>query len=93
VEAGGCGRVFGLAEALGLRPAVGVMHALSRPTAPMGALLERIAGPDRDGPSILRSHPLTPDRKAMLEAAERPLTGPPLLDETEWQALKRICDR
>jgi predicted Zn-dependent protease len=73
--------------------AVEVMHALGRPTAPMGALLQRITGPDRGGASILRSHPLTPDRKAMLEAAERPLTGPPLLDETEWQALKRICDR
>ena len=71
--------------------AVRIMHALGRPAAPMGALLERISGPERNGNSILSSHPLTPDRKAMLESAEQRRTGPPLLDETEWQALKRIC--
>lgn len=74
--------------------AVSVMHALGRPTAPIGALLERITGSGRGGmPSILRGHPLTPDRRAMLDAADKPPTGPALLDEREWQALKRICDR
>jgi predicted Zn-dependent protease len=74
--------------------AVTIMHRLGRPTAPMGELLQRVTGPERDAvPSILRDHPLTPNRKAMLEAADGPATGPALLDEAEWQALKRICDR
>jgi len=73
--------------------AVTVMHHLGRPTAPTGALLQRITGPEPDVvPSILRDHPLTPDRKAMLEADHSPTTGPVLLEPVEWQALKRICD-
>ena len=74
--------------------AVTVMYRLGRPTAPMGALLERVTGPERDAvPSILRDHPLTPDRKAMLEADHTLTTGPVLLEPVEWRALKRICDR
>jgi predicted Zn-dependent protease len=74
--------------------AVTVMHRLGRPTAPMGALLQRVTGPGQEVmPSILRDHPLTPDRKAMLEADDTPPIGPALLDAAEWQALKRICDR
>jgi predicted Zn-dependent protease len=73
--------------------AMAIMHRLGRPTAPMGALLQRVTGPDQDAvPSILRDHPLTPDRKAMLEADDSPATGPVLLDPVEWQALKRICE-
>ena len=76
------------------RFAVSVMHALERPTAPLGALLQRITGPARpEAPSILASHPLTVERKAMLEAENVPATGPTLLDNGEWQDLKRICDR
>ena len=74
--------------------AVNVMHRLGRPAAPMGELLQRITGPEHDAvPSILRDHPLTPDRKTMLEANDSPATAKPLLDAAEWQALKRICDR
>jgi predicted Zn-dependent protease len=74
--------------------AMAVMHRLGRPTAPMGALLQRVTGPDQDAvPSILRDHPLTPDRKALLEADDSPATGPVLVDPVEWQALKRICER
>jgi predicted Zn-dependent protease len=74
--------------------AVTVMHRLGRPTAPLGALLQRITGPGReDAPSVLRDHPLTPERKAMLEAENVAPTGPALLDGREWQDLKRICDR
>jgi len=72
--------------------AVKVMHSLGRPATPMGALLQRITGTGEDGiPSILRDHPLTPDRMAMLEADDIPTTGPALLAAAEWQALKRIC--
>jgi hypothetical protein len=44
-------------------------------------------------PSILASHPVTVEREAMLEAENVPATGPTLLDDAEWQDLKRICDR
>jgi Zn-dependent protease with chaperone function len=76
------------------RFAVSIMHALERPIAPLGALLQRITGPARpEAPSILASHPLTVERKAMLEAENVPATSPTLLDDGEWQDLKRICDR
>jgi Zn-dependent protease with chaperone function len=74
--------------------AVMVMHHLGRPTAPMGALLQRITGPAQDeAPSLLRDHPLPAERKAMLERDNAPPSGPALLDEMEWRELKRICDR
>jgi Zn-dependent protease with chaperone function len=71
-----------------------VMHGLGRPTAPMGALLQRIAGPDRDEtPSLLRDHPLTSDRQRMFDADDSPAAGPELLEAAELQDLKQICDR
>jgi predicted Zn-dependent protease len=74
--------------------AVTVMHGLGRPTAPTGKLLQRITGPGQGGVlSLLRDHPLTSDRKAMLDADDTPATGPNLLDAAEWQHLKRVCDR
>jgi Zn-dependent protease with chaperone function len=74
--------------------AVTIMHDLGRPTAPLGALLERLTGHDRpEALSILASHPLTVEREAMLEAENSRATGPTLLDDAEWQDLKRICDR
>ncbi len=74
--------------------AVTVMHGLGRPTAPTGALLQRITGPDEaQMPQILRDHPLTPDRKAMLQAEDAAPTGPALLGAAQWQALRGICDR
>jgi Zn-dependent protease with chaperone function len=73
--------------------AVTIMHRLGRPTAPLGALLARIADQaHEEAASLLRSHPLTPDRRAMLEAADPPASGPALLDDREWQDLKRVCD-
>ncbi|HKS89720.1 MAG TPA: M48 family metallopeptidase [Stellaceae bacterium] len=74
--------------------AVAVMHRLGRPTAPMGALLQRMTGSaDVKIPALLRDHPLTPERKAMLDAANRPPSGPDLLDPGEWRDLKSVCDR
>jgi Zn-dependent protease with chaperone function len=74
--------------------AVTVMHGLGHPTAPMAALLRRITGPDQDGAfSLLRDHPLTSDRERLFEADDMPGAAPELLDPTEWQALKHICDR
>jgi predicted Zn-dependent protease len=74
--------------------AVSVLHRLGRPTAPLGALLQRITGPSREeAPSLLRDHPITPQRKALLDAENLAPTGPVLLDDSEWQDLKRICNR
>ncbi|HEX3953927.1 MAG TPA: M48 family metalloprotease [Stellaceae bacterium] len=74
--------------------AVTVMHRLGRPTAPLGGLLQRLTGASEGAvPNVLSDHPLTPDRKAMLEAEDIPATGAPLLDAVEWLDLKRICDR
>ena len=74
--------------------AVTIMHRLGRPTAPLGALLTRIAGSaDEEEGSLLRDHPLTPERTAMLEAENLPASGPTLLDDREWRDLKGICGR
>jgi predicted Zn-dependent protease len=73
--------------------AVTIMHGLGRPTAPLGALLQRITAGHAEPPALLRDHPLTPERKAMLEAENIAPTGPALLNDSEWQDLKRICDR
>jgi Zn-dependent protease with chaperone function len=74
--------------------AVSVMHRLGRPAAPLGSLLQRITGSADDMvPSILNDHPLTTDRNARLEAEDIPPTGPALLDASEWQSLKHICNR
>jgi predicted Zn-dependent protease len=71
-----------------------VMHSLGRPTAPLGALLQRISGPERESAaSLLRDHPLPAERKAMLERDDAPPSRPALLDEVEWRELKRICAR
>ena len=75
------------------RFAVSFMHGLGRPTAPLGMLLERVTGTGGpEAPSILRSHPPTAERKAMLEAENVPATGPALVEDGEWQDLKRTCD-
>ncbi len=73
--------------------AVTVMHRLGRPTKPLGALLTRMTEGHDEGPSLLRDHPLTPERAALLEAENQPATGAPLLDRGEWYDLKRICDK
>ena len=40
----------------------------------------------------MSDHPLTPERKAKLEAETLPPSGPALLDDREWQELRHICD-
>jgi len=72
--------------------AIEVMHKLGRPTRPMGELMFRITGKE-DGkqPSLWASHPLTEDRLARMRAEDRPPSGPPLLSDEEWRALKNIC--
>lgn len=69
-----------------------VMHRLGRPTKPMGELIFRITGNEADKTlSILANHPLTEDRLKHLGDEDRPASGPPLLNDQEWTALKAIC--
>jgi len=71
--------------------AIGAMHALGRSPAPMGELLFRITGAERSGTiGILASHPLTEDRRELMRHEDRPATGPEILSDGEWQALKAI---
>jgi len=71
---------------------ISVMHRLGRPTKAMGDLIFRITGNQGDKTlSILANHPLTEDRLKHLTDENRPASGPPLLTESEWTALKAIC--
>ena len=73
--------------------AIEIMHALGRSPKPAAELLFRITG--KEGGSgltnILASHPLTENRLARMTKEDRPASGPPLLTDKEWQALKGIC--
>jgi predicted Zn-dependent protease len=72
--------------------AVDVMHRLGRSPLPMGELLFRITGRQGKDPfSIFGSHPLTEDRLNDMKKADRPITGPAILSDTEWRALKKVC--
>jgi len=71
--------------------AIDVMHKLGRSPKPMGELLFRVTGREENNLSILASHPLTEDRLKRMTAEDRPASGPPLLTDREWAALKGIC--
>jgi hypothetical protein len=40
---------------------------------------------------ILASHPLTEDRRELMQREDRSNTGPDILSAAEWQALKNVC--
>ncbi|MBV1706556.1 MAG: M48 family metallopeptidase [Hyphomicrobiales bacterium] len=72
-----------------------VMTRLGRSPKALGVLLQRISK-GHDVPaalSLLADHPLTADRLADIDAHNSPVTGPPLVNETQWMALKSICGR
>jgi Zn-dependent protease with chaperone function len=73
--------------------AITVMHGLGRPTAPLAALLERIAGPSETDWGLLRDHPLTRERSAQLRENEPVVQGAVLLSDSQWATLKHICGR
>ena len=58
----------------------------------LGVVLDRIAGANHPGMEILRDHPDTKARVAVINslATSRP-SAQPLLEPAEWHALKRIC--
>jgi Zn-dependent protease with chaperone function len=72
--------------------AIEVMHKLGRPAKPLGDLLFRVTGAQANrGPTILASHPLTEDRMATIDKADRVAPGPEILGFGDWRALKDIC--
>jgi Zn-dependent protease with chaperone function len=71
--------------------AIAVLRRLGRSPRPMGELLVRITGTESGKNNILASHPLSRERLDRMRAADIPETGPPILSDHEWQALKSIC--
>lgn len=70
------------------------MRSLGRSAKPMGEFLLRITGPQANkGLDILAGHPLSEERLATLKQADSPATGPAIMSDREWQALKGICRR
>ena len=58
----------------------------------LGAILTRIAGSNHPGVEILRDHPDTKARVAVINSvAVSTSPSQPLLEPAEWHALKRIC--
>jgi Zn-dependent protease with chaperone function len=73
--------------------AADAMRGLGRSPRPLGEFLLRMTGKEQGGMiALLASHPLSQDRLAALKAADAPVTGPELLSEAEWRALKGICE-
>jgi Zn-dependent protease with chaperone function len=79
------------AEAAADAFAAELMLELGRSPKPLGAFLARLAGDEGDGLAFLSSHPVTGERVRALDAKDRAASGPPLLGEGEWRALKAIC--
>ncbi|HEY8213519.1 MAG TPA: M48 family metallopeptidase [Methylocystis sp.] len=68
------------------------LAGLGRPAKPLGELLLRVTGKEKDGfLTILHDHPLSEDRLAKLSAADK-ATADPVLTDDEWKALQKICD-
>ncbi len=76
--------------------AISTLRVLGRSPVPLGTLLTRLtvaALGDKSQPSLLDSHPATPARLAAMQASGIVTTGPPILSEEQFMALKRICEK
>ncbi len=71
---------------------IDTMHKLGRSPRPMGELLFRVTGAQKNGLTIVASHPLSEERLDVMRKAERPVTGTELLTGEQWKALKNICN-
>lgn len=80
------------AETQADRTAADAMLALGRSPAAMGKLLVKLTGEDGQGlPIFFRSHPYSRERASILASLDKGISGKPLLDESQWQALRAIC--
>jgi Zn-dependent protease with chaperone function len=69
-----------------------VMRGLGRSPRPLGEFLLRLTGRQGGGAiAWLASHPPSQDRLEALKKDDAPVTGPALLNDEEWRALKNIC--
>jgi predicted Zn-dependent protease len=66
------------------------MNGLGRSPQPMGEFLVRVTGGGRLV-TVVDSHPLSAARLDRMKERDRGVTGPPILTEQEWQALRAIC--
>jgi hypothetical protein len=67
------------------------MSRLGADPRALGTVLTRISGANHPGMEILRNHPDTKARVAVLETYPAPPAPKSLLEPSEWAALKRIC--
>jgi len=70
---------------------VRLMRDIGGDARALGRILLRIDGGTHPGPRILRDHPETRERAAAIEAIAGVGATKPLLDKSEWAALKTIC--
>lgn len=74
------------------RYGVGLMGRAGGDPRALGAVLTRIAGAIHPGMEILSDHPDTKARVAVINSLAASAAPPqPLLEPSEWAALKRIC--
>src|ERR1043165_3562740 len=74
--------------------ATDVMHKLGRSPKPEGTLLVRVTGKEADKSlSLFASHPFSEDRLADMSRDGGANSGPSILSDAEWMALKGICAR
>lgn len=75
--------------------ALNMMQASGTDAGALGTFFDRLAGLEAGGPGLpvyLSSHPDTKERaNAAREFAEGQTGTKPILDDTQWQALKDIC--
>ncbi|MFN3349520.1 M48 family metallopeptidase [Pseudorhodoplanes sp.] len=72
--------------------ALRTLQELNADPRALATFLERVARAPRPGMSIFHAHPSIPERVARIKAVTPSKRGgAPLLDEAEWQALRRIC--
>jgi predicted Zn-dependent protease len=72
--------------------AADAMIALGRSPRALGAFLVRVTGSQKEQLApFLAHHPISEQRLAALSARDVPATGPALLTDREWRALKSIC--
>jgi Zn-dependent protease with chaperone function len=70
---------------------VALMNKIGGEAEALGSFLTRIDDLHGSGSSLLRDHPPAAERAAAIRAQARPGSGRPLLDDTQWAALKTIC--
>lgn len=70
--------------------AIESMNNLGRSPKPLGEFLVRITGKGRIA-TVIDSHPLSADRLDRMQREDRGTRGAPILSESQWQDLRRIC--